>query len=152
LLPTWVAMPMILIMIEIHYNGTALLLLVNHAYCIEIIVMCAPLTYLLSEKKTLHCQLCSTHYEAVQINNCLKRTFAIKVGTMKITDNLHYEWKPSVPTTKLRWAKMNGREVHEKCIACTAVWQKASNSEKIKPVALVIVELRKSEGIRQVGS
>jgi len=27
-----------------------------------------------------------------------------------------------------------------------------SNSEKIKPVALAIVELRESEGIRQVGS
>jgi len=32
-------------------------------------------------------------------------------------------------------------------------WAKAtSNSEKIKPIALAIVELRESEGIRQAGS
>jgi len=66
-----------------------------HAYRIETMVPRAPLTYLLSEKKTLRCQLCSTHYEAVWINKCLKRTFAIKVATMKIMDNFYYEWKPS---------------------------------------------------------
>jgi len=41
----------------------------------------APLTYLLSEKKILRYQLCSTCYAAVRINNCLKRTFVIKVTT-----------------------------------------------------------------------
>jgi len=37
-----------------------------------------------------------------QINNKLKRTSAIKVpvATMKITDDFHYEWKPSHATTK----------------------------------------------------
>ena len=30
---------------------------------------------------TLHCQLCSTRYSAVQINSCLKSTSAIKVVT-----------------------------------------------------------------------
>jgi len=59
---------------------------------------CTPLTYLLSEKKIFCCQLCSTHYAAVQINNCIKRTSAIKVVTMKITDNFHFEWKPSYTT------------------------------------------------------
>jgi len=39
--------------------------------------------------------LCWTRYTAVQINNYLKRTFAIKVTTMKITDNFHYNWKPA---------------------------------------------------------
>jgi len=34
------------------------------------------------------------HYE-------LKRTSAIKVTTTKITDDFHYEWKPSMSTTKL---------------------------------------------------
>jgi len=43
----------------------------------------------------LRCQLYSTCYAAVRISNCLKRTFAIKVATMKITDNFHYNWKPS---------------------------------------------------------
>jgi len=44
-----------------------------------------------SEKKTLHCWLCST---TLYINNHLKRTSAIKVATRKITNNFHYEWKP----------------------------------------------------------
>jgi len=52
-----------------------------------------PLT-LLFEKKTFCCQLCSTCYTEVQINNCLKRTSAIKVATMKIADNFHYEHVP----------------------------------------------------------
>jgi len=47
----------------------------------------APLVYLLYEKKTFHCQLCSTRYTAVQTNNCLKRTSAIKEATMKITND-----------------------------------------------------------------
>jgi len=47
-------------------------------------------------------------------------------------------------------------QVHEECIACTAVWQKASlelkRCQTVKPVAQAIVELCKSEGIRQAGS
>ena len=42
--------------------------------------------------------------------------------------------------------------VHEEYIVHTAVWQKAqatSNSEKLKPVALAIIELRLSEGNSQ---
>jgi len=41
-------------------------------------------------------------YTMGQINNNLKRTSAIKVpvATMKITDDFHYEWKPSHATTK----------------------------------------------------
>jgi len=46
--------------------------------------------YYCLKRKTLRCQLCSTHYRAhytaVQINNYFKRTSAIKVTTMKITD------------------------------------------------------------------
>jgi len=37
--------------------------------------------------------LCSS--TAVQINNCLKRTFVINVATMKITDDFRNKWKPS---------------------------------------------------------
>jgi len=55
---------------------------------IQTIAPCAPLTFLLFEKKTLRYQLSSTHYAAVRINNCLKRTFVIKVATMKIMDDL----------------------------------------------------------------
>ena len=49
----------------------------------------------------LHCQLCSTHYTAIRIKNCLKSTSAIKVATMKNTDNFNYEGKPSHSTAKL---------------------------------------------------
>jgi len=35
----------------------------------------------------LICQLCSTHYTAVQIKNCLKSISVIKVATMKSTDD-----------------------------------------------------------------
>jgi len=48
-------------------------------------------------------------------------------------------------------------KVHEECIACTAVWQKAplglkrhqkaKKKKKIKRIALAIVELHLSEGI-----
>jgi len=38
----------------------------------------------------LLCQLCSTHYTAVQIKNCLKSTSLIKVATMKNTDDFRY--------------------------------------------------------------
>ena len=49
---------------------------------------------------TLCCQLCSTHYTAVQIKNCLKSTSAIKIATMKNTDDFQYEGKPSRATAK----------------------------------------------------
>ena len=49
---------------------------------------------------TLHCRLCSTRYTAVRIKNCSKSTSAIKIATMKNTDNLHYEGKPSRTTAK----------------------------------------------------
>jgi len=51
------------------------------------------------------------------------------------------------------------RKAHEECIACAAAWQKAPlglkqyqiAKKKIKPVALAIVELCESVGIKQVG-
>jgi len=48
---------------------------------IQTITPRAPLAFLLSEKKTLR-------YQPIRIHNCLKRTFAIKVANMKITDDL----------------------------------------------------------------
>ena len=44
---------------------------------------------------TLRCRLCSTHYTAVQIKNCLKSTSVIEIATMKNMDNFHFEGKPS---------------------------------------------------------
>jgi len=72
-----IATSMIMIMVEIQYSNTALLFPIK--------TIAPPLMYLLFEKKTLCCQLCSTRYAAVRINNC----FAIKVATFC------YKWKPS---------------------------------------------------------
>ena len=44
---------------------------------------------------TLRCRLCSTHYTAVRIKNCLKSTSAIEIATMKNTDDFRFEGKPS---------------------------------------------------------
>jgi len=41
---------------------------------------------------TLRYQLCSTFYAVVQIEDCLKRTFVIKVAT---TDDFCNKWKPT---------------------------------------------------------
>jgi len=114
---------MILIMIEVQYSSTA--------YYIETIAPHVPLTYLLSEKKTLCCQQYSTCYAAVRIYNCLKRTcnqrshyenyrrFPLQMEAITcLPQNRHFSW----------WAKMNGtqrRTLVSPCIACTEVWQKA---------------------------
>ena len=50
---------------------------------------------------TLRCRLCSTRYTTVQIKNCSKSTSAIKIATMKNTDDFHYERKLSHATAKL---------------------------------------------------
>ena len=48
----------------------------------------------------LCCLLCSTHYTAVRIKNCSKSTSAIKIATMKNTDDFRFEGKTSRPTAK----------------------------------------------------
>jgi len=97
---------------------------------------------------------------AVQINNCLKRTSEIKVATMEITDDFgsHY-----MPTTKLtlfveskdEWDTKEGTVKSMKNALHVQQCRKRHllgwSSEKIKPVALAIVELSESEGIRQAG-
>jgi len=55
----------------------------------------------------LQCWLCSTRYTAVWINNCLKRTSAIKVATMKITDDF---WSHQVRATKLTLFMVHGEQ------------------------------------------
>ena len=56
--------------------------------------------YMSFETFMLHSQLCSTRYTALQIKNCSKSTSAIKVATMKNTNDFCYEWKPSCVTAK----------------------------------------------------
>ena len=57
---------------------------------------------------TLRCQLCSTHYTALRIKNCLKSTSTIKEVTIKYTDDFRYKGKPSCTTAKLTpFTKMN---------------------------------------------
>ena len=104
---------------------------------------------------TLCCQLCSTRYSAVPIKNCSKSTSAIKIATMKNTDNFHYEGKPSRATAKSTLSAVSKdewdtKEVHEKCIVCTAVCQKAPLGPKRRQtVKKSVIELRLSEGINQ---
>ena len=112
----------------------------------------------------LRCQLCSTRYTAVQIKNCSKSTSTIKVATIK-----KYRWFLFRRETIICYrqidtslsAKMNGTQrrtlvsswrMH--CMCCGmpkgTFWAKVTlNSEKIKLVALAVIELRLSEGISQ---
>ena len=48
----------------------------------------------------LRCLLCSTRYTAIRIKNCLKSTSAIKIATMKNTDDFRFKGKPSRARTK----------------------------------------------------
>jgi len=71
---------------------------------------CTSLMYLSSEMKTLHCQLWSTHYTAVQIkiNFCNKsshyenyRRSPLEIEAITcLPQNRHFSW----------WAKMNGTQ------------------------------------------
>jgi len=159
-------MIMIIKMIEIYSITTAqpYYYLWTYAYCIETIAPCAPLMHFCwSEKKMLCYQPCSTHYAVVQISNCLKRTSVIKVTT---TENFYNKFKPShtVPTTKstlFMVKKMNGTQrraiVSPWRMHCMYTAAKVTlNIEKIKHLALAIVELRmrvwRHQASRQAGS
>jgi len=78
----------------------------THAYRIET----------MSHSLMLCCQLCSTHYTAVQINNCLKRTNAKyplwKLQMISVMNGSHH-----VPTTlfmvsKDKWVTKEGTGKH----------------------------------------
>jgi len=73
----------ILIMIEIQYSGTALLLLVN-PHIPHLNNGTVPQLYLLLSKRIcfVTSYVCSTHHAAVR-----KSTAAIKVAPMKVTDD-----------------------------------------------------------------
>ena len=92
----------------------------------------------------------------------MKSTSAIKIATMKNTDNFHYEGKPSRAKAKLTLFVVNKRtqrgtlvspsRMH--CIYCcmpkgTSQAKAMSNGKKIKPLALAVIELHLSEGISQ---
>jgi len=118
----------------------------------------------------LLCQLRSTHYIAARIKNCLKSTSVIKVPLWKIQMISITQRKPPhavnylINTFQSLSAKMNGAQrstlvnpwrMH--CMYCgmpkgTSWAEATSNSEKIKLVALAVIELRLSEGIRQAVS
>jgi len=106
----------------------------------------APHYVFSSEKKTLRYHICSSRYAAVRINNCLKRTFVIKVAT---TDDFRNKWKPScayhkIDTFRTWWTKMNGTALesswrmhymYRSMAKGTSRAEATSKSEKIKPVA-----------------
>ena len=113
----------------------------------------------------LLCQLCSTCYTAVRIKKCLKSTSVLKAATMKNMDDFslrkrsHYV-QPSNQCFSLS-AKMNGTQrrtlvspwrIH--CTYCgmpkgTSRAEATLNREKIKPVAIAVIELRLTEVISQ---
>jgi len=136
-----------------------------HTYCNG--TMCPSyINYRLERRCFVASYVCSTHYTAVQITNCLKRTSAAKVVTMKITDDFHYEWKPSRAYhtfhDEQRWMvhKEDTVKSIKNALYCmysgmaksTSQAEATSNSKIIKLIALAIVELCESEGIRQAGS
>ena len=103
-------------------------------------------------------------YTAVRIKSHSKSTSTNKIATMKNTGNFRYEGKSSRATTKstllaVSKDEWDTKEDTGKSIKNTFyVLQHAkgtsrakatSNSEKIKPVALAIIELHLSEGISQ---
>jgi len=123
--------PMILIMIEMQYSGTALLLLVNP--CI------------------LHRNNCIVHPNYVFI---IWKGDAL-LSAMSITylpQNWHFLWWPNMNGTQRRTLVISWRMhcMYSGMAKGTSGWA-TLNSEKIKPVALAIVELQESEGIRQAG-
>ena len=71
-----------------------------HTTSKEIVSHAPTINYRLKSEVSimLHCQLCSTRYTALRIKNCLKSTSAIKVATMKNTDDFCYEGKSSFAT------------------------------------------------------
>ena len=137
-----------------------------HAYTEKNGAACPSYYYHLKSEVsiTLHCQLRSTRYIAAKIKNCLKSTSAIKLATMKTTDNFHYEGKPSRSTTKSLFAisknewdtKVDTGKFMKNTLYVLRyakrhlLGRSKSNSEKIKPVALAITELRLSESISRV--
>ena len=68
-----------------------------------------------SEVSIMHCcRLCSTRYTAVRIKNCLKSTSAIKIATMKSTDNFCFKGKSSCATAKSTPFAVSKDEWHTK--------------------------------------
>ena len=94
--------------------------------------------------------LYSTHYTAVQIKNCLKCTSVIKVATMKNTNDFHYAKEAITKSTLFTVSKdeWNTKEDTGKSMKnvlhilwyakSTSQGEMTSNSEKIKPVALLV--------------
>ena len=114
---------------------------------------------------TLCCQLCSTHYTAVWIKNCLTSTSAIKVVTINNTDNFCYEGKRSRATAKLtlfavskdEWdtKEDTGKSMKNALYVLQYAKRHLSGRSNIKqwknyPIALAVIKLRLFEGIRQL--
>jgi len=108
---------MIMILIEKQYRGTALLLLVNpHIPHRNNDTVC-PIYILIVWKEdtslpaVLNPLCSSTNQQLFKKNFC-----TIKLATMKITDDFHYEWKPSHAYHTFWGVKMNGTQ--RKALVC----------------------------------
>jgi len=110
---------------------------------------------LLSKRCDIHCALSSTMFNPLHSKNCLKRTPAIKVATMKFTNNLHYERKPysSHAYHKNQHFLMSAKTKEENGKSEKNTWyvlwyanrhllsRRYMNNKTIKPAALAIIEL-----------
>jgi len=83
----------IMITIEMQGRDTNLLLLVDHANRFKTMTLGAPVISIIIRKEDTLLLAMFNHYTAAQIDNCLQRTSAIKVATVK-TNDFCYEWKP----------------------------------------------------------
>ena len=120
-------------------------------------------SYRLKVSIALLCQLCSTHYTAVQINNCLKKYLCNqgshyeKYGRFSVKQR-----KPSRATTKSTLLTVSKDEWNTKENTGKSLknalhilqyakkrLKQRQKTKKFKPVALTSIELWWSEGIRQ---
>ena len=116
---------------------------------------------------TLCFQLCSAHYKASKMKNSVRIVPAINPVTMENLQLQMYCREAMHRATANRHlglsAKRNGTQMRTKvnpwCVHCMycgmpkgMFWDEAtSNSEKIKPISLAVIELCLLESIRQTG-
>jgi len=100
---------------------------VTQCHCFDVVCVDSPVIIMLCRYIDT---VASYIQPVVQQYESLKITSAIEVGTMKITDNFRYKWKPSCAYHKIdtfcskqRWMGHKGRPcyVHEECNVFTVV-------------------------------
>jgi len=142
-------------MIKIQGRDTALLLMLNS--CIPHQNNCTVHPSYINYHLMICCQLCLTHYTAVWINNCLKRTSAIEVANIKIMKKkLWIEANMCLPQNQhfLQWAKMNEtqRRALVSPIVYTEVWSDIEQWKKSSLYSFTVMRVWRHQSVgRLVG-